>query len=63
MALKFEKICLKRGFDVRIIPVPREISTSCGFACRYPCHLRDAVMETALGSKIEVASYHELEDV
>jgi hypothetical protein len=32
MAIKSERILLESGFDVRIIPVPREITASCGLA-------------------------------
>ena len=37
MALFFEKACRASGLDVKIIPVPRQISASCGLACSYPC--------------------------
>ncbi len=60
MALCFEKACRASGLDVRIIPVPRRISASCGLACRYPCGERDRVEAVAAEKEIEVASYHEL---
>ena len=63
MALKFEKSCAKAGLDVRIVPVPRELSSSCGFACKFPCDQRDAVAEITAAKNIEVASYHEMDDV
>ncbi|MDR3354685.1 MAG: DUF3343 domain-containing protein [Synergistaceae bacterium] len=47
MSLKFEKSCLKMGPGVRIIPVPRKLSPSCGFACEYPCCREEEIMETA----------------
>jgi hypothetical protein len=63
MALKFEKACLKKGLDARIIPVPRELSSSCGFACCYPCDCEDAVAEAVSASNIKVAARHRVEDI
>ena len=44
MALMFEKQCRRAGFDVRIVPVPRQISASCGLACSYPCDRESEIM-------------------
>lgn len=56
--LKFEKTCSKAGLDVRIVPVPRELSSSCGFACEYRCELHDRVLEIVKAYKIAVSGYH-----
>jgi hypothetical protein len=63
MALKFEKSCVKAGLDVRIVPVPRTLSSSCGFACRYPCDAHDRVVGLAEERNIEVAEYHKVDDL
>ena len=34
-ALKAEKILLKDGLKVKLIPTPREFSSDCGFALRF----------------------------
>lgn len=34
-ALRAEKITKKSGFKVRLIPVPRELSSDCGSALRF----------------------------
>lgn len=60
MALKFERKCRALGLDVRVVPVPRELSTSCGFACRYPCGERAAVDDAVATNRIDVAGFHEL---
>lgn len=62
MALKFEKSCSKAGLDVRIMPVPRELSSSCGFACSYPCDSRALAEQIAEDRNIEVAGYYEIAD-
>ncbi len=61
MALKFEKKWRNAGLDVRVIPVPRELSSSCGFACNYPCDERTNVEEIARSERIDVADFHELD--
>lgn len=63
MALKFEKNCRKNGLDVRIIPVPRELSSSCGFACSFDCDKKNIVDEIVATSHIDVAGFHEVESL
>lgn len=60
MALKFERAGRKSGLDVRIIPVPRKLSSSCGFACSFPCESRTELEALAASSKIDVAEYYEM---
>ncbi|MDO5116052.1 MAG: DUF3343 domain-containing protein [Synergistaceae bacterium] len=60
MALFFEKSCRASGLKVKIIPVPRQVSASCGLACSYPCGESEAVKAIAAEKAIEVAEYHEL---
>jgi hypothetical protein len=61
MALFFEKTCRGKGLDVRIVPVPRQLSASCGLACSYPCGAEDLVRAAVLEKDIEVAGYHKLD--
>ena len=58
MALFFEKTCRSLGIKVKIIPVPRELSSSCGLACSYPCEER--IKDIAAEKGIEVFEYHRL---
>lgn len=62
MALRFEKTCRNAGYNVRIIPVPRDLSASCGFACSFPCAERPLLEELALEAHVEIAEIHELPD-
>jgi hypothetical protein len=62
MALRFEKECRKAGYDVRIIPVPRKISSSCGLACRYACEAEKEIKNICNLKNIEVEAFHHLED-
>ena len=60
MALFFEKSCRSVGLKVKIVPVPREISSSCGFACSYPCEDEEKIKSIAAEKDIDVSNYHKL---
>ncbi len=60
MALYFEKACRAAGLPVKVIPVPRQISASCGLACGYPCEDLAKVKAIAEEKGIDVAEYHEM---
>ncbi|WP_029166094.1 DUF3343 domain-containing protein [Aminiphilus circumscriptus] len=62
MALRFEKMCRAAGINARITPVPRELSASCGLACRFPCEARDHVRALCEKNHVEVAEYHKMEE-
>jgi hypothetical protein len=62
MALLFERACRKAGIGVRIAPVPRKLSSSCGLACDFPCESREAVEALAREAKIEVSGFHEMKN-
>ena len=34
-AIRFRKLCQKAGWPARIMPVPRDLSSSCGTCVRY----------------------------
>ncbi|MEG1912222.1 MAG: DUF3343 domain-containing protein [Cloacibacillus sp.] len=63
MALFFEKACRAAGLSVKIVPVPRQLSASCGLACGYPCGDLEKVKAVAEEKGIEVAEYHEVESL
>ncbi|EHM10240.1 Protein of unknown function (DUF3343) [Thermanaerovibrio velox DSM 12556] len=60
MALLFEKTMRSQGLMVKIVPVPRSLSSSCGLACRYPCEEHEKVVRTAEEHRIEVSGYHKI---
>ncbi|MBO8126434.1 MAG: DUF3343 domain-containing protein [Firmicutes bacterium] len=59
-ALTAEKVVRAAGLSGKLIPVPRQISTSCGTALR----LEEAEVDTALqllhGAGVEVSGVHHL---
>ena len=34
-AIRFKKLCQNRGWSARVMPVPRDLSSSCGTCVRY----------------------------
>lgn len=58
MAISFEKNCRKAGLAVKIVPVPRELSTSCGLACRFPCTELENIKMICAEGNIDVSEYH-----
>ena len=62
MAILFEKTCKKAGLSVRIVPVPRYISASCGLACRFSLQDEARVRDLATENSIEVLQYYQPQD-
>lgn len=62
MALLFERTCRKKDIPAKVVPVPRRLSSSCGLACEFPCESGDDVRALCEERKIDVESYHEMED-
>lgn len=61
MALMFERRCRAAGYEgIRVVPVPRSISASCGLACNYPCDKHDEIMEFCEENGIELSGTHTL---
>lgn len=57
-ALMFNKALKRKGYPVKIVPVPRHLSASCGLACKFPASLMDEVKAVCNGQKIEVADFY-----
>ena len=34
-AIRFKRLCQSRGWEARVMPVPRDLSSSCGTCVRY----------------------------
>lgn len=60
-ALAFEKKVKETELDVQLVPVPREISSSCGVAAMFSEEIAGAVRRFAGQERLETDGYHELE--
>ena len=60
-ALHFEKIIKANKLDVQLIPVPREISSSCGIAARFSPEIKAAIEIIANNEPLGVEGFYTLE--
>lgn len=61
-ALKFEKIFKEKGLSVKLMPVPRQISSSCGTAAEISCDDEDNAIKITKEFDIEIDKLHRLEN-
>ncbi|MGC9372680.1 MAG: DUF3343 domain-containing protein [Thermovirgaceae bacterium] len=61
MAISFERSCRKAGLAVKIVPVPRKISASCGLACRFPCSEMESIKTICEEKNLVVNDFHSLQ--
>lgn len=59
-ALRSEKVLQRAGLEVKLIPVPREISSNCGIAVRFAWREREQVEAALDAAKVEIESIHRL---
>jgi hypothetical protein len=58
--LRAEKVAVAAGLNVKLVPVPRHLSSDCGMAVRFDWNCKD-VLELLLHEKrVETAGIHEL---
>lgn len=60
-ALKFEKAVRGGGFEINIMPVPREITASCGISAKLKPDEIDEIMALAVKENLKVAGYYYVE--
>ncbi len=60
LAIRAERVCQKAGLRVKLIPTPRELSSDCGTALRFPWEERAAVEKALSEARVEVEGLHML---
>jgi hypothetical protein len=60
MALRAEKVLGEAGLEVRSIPTPRELSSDCGIAVRFPWGEAERVRRLLEAARVETAGLHPL---
>jgi hypothetical protein len=61
-ALNFEKVLKRQGIDVKLIPVPRDLSSSCGSAARFYFKDREKALALSKEYCIELDELYEREE-
>jgi hypothetical protein len=59
-AVRAEKVAKKADLVVRLIPVPRELSSDCGLAMRFGWAQVEEIKALLTKERVEVASIHPL---
>ena len=54
-ALRGEKVLQRAGLTVKLIPTPREFSSDCGLALRFPWALAQEVLAALAAARVDVA--------
>lgn len=53
-ALTFEKAMKENEIDVKLMPVPRQVSSSCGTAAQFPCNMKREIVKICEEQHIEI---------
>lgn len=59
-ALNFEKVLQQNNYKVRLMPIPRQVSSSCGTAAEFPCDKKEEILRICNENHIEVDETHEI---
>lgn len=60
-ALKFEKAVRGAGFKINIMPVPREITASCGISAKLEIDEIEGIRLLAVKESLRVSGYYRVE--
>ena len=61
-AIRAEKFLQKAGLEVKLIPVPRHLSSDCGVCLRFNWADEEAVRRALEGAKVEIEGIHRIND-
>jgi len=59
-ALRAEKVVGERGIKVKLIPVPRQISSDCGVCLRFPRDQEPQVRAVLEEARVDVQGFHSI---
>jgi hypothetical protein len=59
-ALRGEKVLQRAGLTVKLIPTPREFSSDCGMALRFPWAQAEEVQSALAAARVDVADVREM---
>lgn len=59
--MQFEKLIKTKDVSIKIIPVPRSISTSCGMCAKFDLNMKDDIINLCLNNNIQYNKIFEYE--
>ena len=60
-AIKAEKVLVQAGIKIKLIPIPRYISTNCGISIRFDLPMADEIKSILAENNVPVANVRSLE--
>ncbi len=60
-ALIFEKAMKEIGCPIKLMPVPRQVSSSCGTAARVPCEKEEEILTFCNKKDIPIEGFYTIE--
>lgn len=61
-ALIFEEFLKNKGIHVKLMPVPRQVSSSCGTAAKVPCELELEIIKWCDEESLPIDEFHRIID-
>jgi hypothetical protein len=59
-AMRTEKVLVKAGYAVELVPTPRELSSDCGIALRFDWTQQEQIRADVDDARIEIAGIHRI---
>ncbi|KPK96062.1 hypothetical protein AMJ80_02035 [bacterium SM23_31] len=59
-AIRTEKLIKNSGFKVKLISVPRQLSSDCGISLRFNINYKDEIVKILKKEEVEYDSIHKL---
>ncbi len=59
--LVFEKVLTKKGLTIKLMPVPRQVSSSCGIAAKVDCDKKEEILTLCKEKNIKIDTFHKIE--
>ncbi|MBA7636223.1 hypothetical protein ES703_43839 [subsurface metagenome] len=56
--MRAEKLLMKEGYSIKLIPTPREFSSDCGIALRFHWHQYQRVKSVLDAARVEIDTIH-----
>ncbi len=58
--MRAEKLLIKGGFTIKLIPTPREFSSDCGISLRFDWSQHDQIKAVLDTARVEIAAIHQM---
>ncbi len=59
--LRAEKLLIREGVEIKLIPTPRQLSSDCGIALRFDWNCRDRITSVLEAARVEIDAIHALD--